>query len=630
MKLKRKDKDRILKDPNSAQVKYRPVLQERVPDLPNPTSSSFASDRDWWVEQLRRCTEGYIAPDGVYINPIYYFFLNFMKVNIFDELTGREGYYSPYYRDGDKVYFDKVWYGMSGMTKHGFKDADNIIVAKGRRKGWSTSEWGITLWWFLFNQNQNILRAYPNKPIIEKERRRLKKMYEYIHPFFKRDDDDRELDIVVDNAEVISQGYWIDGRNFSIVNSINLTIVDAKGSGVRGDALGLIVVVEAGIHTHLSPFIGSANDTLRQGDYKVGMLLVGGTSDSINNKSTDYKDNFLRPKGNKFKTIFTPASICYQGYIDYYTGKSLREEAEKVIKEERNSPDLKPEDLKMKIQENPLTVYESFIPSNDTEYDKEKIDSHYLHILEHDLDSHWITGKFVEEKDVRGKMTGRVIFKEDPTGFWKVLEGAGYNMEDVENAFVAGIDDVYKDKVTYSDSLNSMVIYRRPSVYSELSDLPVAFYLGRHKNRMLDWQEFYKAILYYDPKVMYEHNESAGFIGYAREKGIMQNLLYVNGEIGVRLSDSVVADMTVLGIKYFEANRHLRISHTALMDSFNYWRSEVNNDITSAFHLVLLALEKTKNLGTIRTDEEVDNEFVPTAYVDFGFGRSENMFSFGR
>jgi hypothetical protein len=553
-----------------------------------------------------------------------------MKVRIFDELTGKEGYYPPYYRDGDKVYFDKVWYGMSRMTKGGFKDADNIIVAKGRRKGWSTSEWGITIWWFIFFQDQNILRAYPNKTIIEKERRRLRRMYDFIHPFFKRDDDDRELDIVQDNSDVMSQGYWIDGKSFSIVNSINFTVADAKGSGVRGDALGLVVGIEAGIHTHLSSFIGAANEALRQGDYKIGMLLVGGTSDSINNKSTDYKDNFFKPKGNSFKTIFTPASVCYQGYIDYYTGKSLKEEAEIKIKQRRANKEVDPEALKIEIQENPLTIYESFIPSNDSEYDKEKIDSQYLHILEHNLDSHWITGKFIEEKDVRGKITGRIIFKEDPTGFWKILEGAGYNTGEIENAFVAGIDDVYKDKAVYSDSLNSMIIYRRESIYSELSDLPVAFYLGRHKNRMLDWQEFHKAILYYDPKVMYEHNESAGFIGFAREKGIMQNMLYMNGEVGVRLSDQVVSDMTVLGIKYFEANRHLKISHTALMDSFNYWRSEINNDITSAFHLVLLALERTKNLGASREDDESEREFVPVSYIDFGFGRGDGMFSFGR
>ena len=73
--------------------------------------------------------------------------------------------------------------------------------------------------------------------------------------------------------------------------------------------------------------------------------------------------------------------------------------------------------------------------------------------------------------------------------------------------------------------------------------------------------------------------------------------------------------MTHLGLKYFQDDRHTNITSLAIMESFKYWNSDkVNNDISSAFHLVLFGLEKTKNKGTKLVDE-IDK---PEKLIDFG------------
>ncbi len=604
-----------LSNPLSVQVKYRPVLQESIPPLPNPERLDYLQCKDWWTEQLRRCRHGWVCPDDmVFINPIYYFYLNFVKVQVVDELNkGKSGWMSPYFRDGDKEYFDAVYYGQSYEKRGKLFNAKNLVVAKGRRKGWTTCElFGITQWYFLFRQGFNISRAYPNDKVKNKERRLFVTSYSHTHEFFKRNESDEMIDIMIDNEDELSQWtYFIDEKTGkkqkkTQVNSTYLYSVGSDGGGVRGDKLSLIIVVEAGIHTKLGTFYPAAEETLKLGDYKFGQMLVGGTSDAINNETIDYKSMYYSPSSYNATTVFTPSWKCYFGCFDYFTGKSMREKAlEKIIsKRQQIEADGDYELLRSTVQENPITAEESFIPSGKSEYDSIKIDRQYMSILRNRMDDEWVKGRLEWEKDTYGKRTGKVSFVRDASGKWLILERFGVPILNVEGLYVAGIDDVYKDKAPHSTSQNCMVVYMKNSIHvSGVSGLPVAFYLGRHPNRILDYEEFHKGTIYYNPMVMYEHNDSGGYIGYAKEAEIKDRFIYHNGQIGIRLSDETKADMTLLGLRWFAADEHEKVLHSKLIESFKYWDSSINSDIASAFHLVLLAIEKTKKRGTKELEE---------------------------
>jgi len=620
---------------DSVQIIYRPVLQGKIPDIPDPDDLNYIQNKIWWKEQTKRCTEGWIAPNGVFINPIYYFYLNFVKVYVIDELNKKTpGWQNPYVRDGDKEYFDAVYYGMAYESQGISYDAKNVIVAKGRRKGWTTAElYGITLWFFLFKQGFNISRAYPNDKIKKKERRLFTKCYDMIHPFFKYNVNDQAIDILENNEDTVAQwtySYSSSGKQEKneLVNSISFFTVGADGGGVRGDALCLIVVVEAGIYTHLESFFAAAEETLQLGSYKFGQILVGGTSDAINNLTTDYKKMFFNPQQYNAVSVFTPAWKCFMGAIDYVTGKSLKSVALPKILENRHKREGNGdyEGLRKLIQEHPISPEEAFIPSSHSEYDSIKIDRQLMSILRTGMDSEWIRGKLEWELDTYGNRTGKVLFNKDSSGFWLILENFGVPLE-IENLYVAGIDDVYKDKAPHSESKNCMVIYMRDSIHAEaeMADLPVCFYLGRHGNRMLDYAEFHKATLFYNCWNMYEHNDSAGFIGYAREHGISKNFIYHNGQIGIRLSDDTIADMTLLGLKYFEEDRHLRIFHSSVIECFKYWNSGINSDLASAFHLVLFGLNKLKKKGTWSEADERLNKGKPKQPTPINFFERTNV-----
>ncbi len=600
-------------DKRSVQVKYRPVLQAPIPDLPNPARADYDECRDWWEEQYRRCTEGWTI-DGVFINPIYYFYLNFVKVFVVDELNeGKEHWINPYFRDGDKEYFDAVWFNRSYVHKGKLMSAKNLIVAKGRRKGWTTSElFGITMWHFLFKQGRNISRAYAVDDVSKKERALFTKCYAEIHPFWKVNEDDEDIDILVDNEGTLSQcTYTLNEKGSkikkSVVNSIFFWTVSPTATGVRGDYLGLVVVVEAGTHKYLSSLYAAAEEALTLGVWKIGPMLIGGTSDAINNLTTDYGDMFWSPEVFKASRIFTPAWKCFLGCFDYFNGKSKRIEALDFILKERQAfkDGGNYKEYRKKLQEHPISPEEAFIPQGESEYDDASIDNQMMLLLRANMNKTWLRGKLVWERDAYKKKTGKVIFEECPDGLWMVQEQYGVPILDVKNLYVAGIDDVYKDKAPNSKSKNAMIIYMKDSLHVEAEcDMPVAFYVGRHSSRTKDYEEFHKGTIFYDCMVMYEHNESAGYIGYCKQKEITHKFIYHKGEIGVRLSEEVKADLTILGLQWFEEGRFQRVLHTELIKCFKFWNSGINSDLCSAMHLVFFALEKTKRLGTINEKRE--------------------------
>lgn len=627
----REQNSKALEHPDSVQVMYRPVLQSPIPDIPKVEDRNYAKNLEWWTEQTRRCMYGWEAPNGHFINPIYYFFLNFGYCFIVNELTNLEDWDHPLYRDGDEDYFNDVYECLPQKIGNNFYNAVNYVVAKARRKGWTTAElFGINMWFFVFNQKINTTRAYPDDGIKEKERKLFRKSYEMIHPFFKIDENGNELSIILDNERGMTQGYKINSK-VKLLNSIWMVTANKKGTGVRGDITSLITIVEAGIHTHLSSFIAAAEKTFSQGVRKIGLILIGGTSDAINNESTDYKNIFYNPEGIQAKARFTPADKCFLGAINYFTGESHREYATYLVKEQRK---LKVEGgdvdgLKMAVQEEPLRPEEAFIPSGSSEYDEDKIDNQIMHILANGLDKQWIRGKLEWVRDVNNKKTDQVYFKQDPNGLWCVLDIIGLPIKGIKNVHIAGIDDVYKDKAPHSSSKNAMVIWRKETVYYEISDLPIAYYLGRHKSRMIDYEEFQKATIFWDTRNMYEYNDSGGFVQFSQKNGIMSSMIYHNGDPGIRLSTPIKNEMTMIATRMFKDDRHTNIASSDIMLGFKLWGGK-NTDVGSATHLALLGLDKESNVVIVNNNDKVakdkSQEFIRFGVEEFA---EEEVFSFG-
>ena len=103
----------------SVQYLYRPVIHDNIPPIPLVSDIS-STEYIWWKTHIKRCQIGWIAPDGVWINPIHYFYMNFVTMSMFGhredsvaELT------NTFFRYNDKEILNFLRKNMSHITPDG-------------------------------------------------------------------------------------------------------------------------------------------------------------------------------------------------------------------------------------------------------------------------------------------------------------------------------------------------------------------------------------------------------------------------------------------------------------------------------------------------------------------------------
>ena len=633
-KFSKEEKHRILTDPNSAQVKYRPVLQEDVPPTPDPQSEYYLIHLAWWAEQIRRCMEGWVCPvDGHYINPIYYFYLNFVKIYFIDELgSGRAKWGAPYYRRSDEEIFDRFWYCMPKTVKGEMVNSTNLFASKARRKAWSTAElYGLTTYLFLFFPDYDLNRAYPDNRTQRKERRRFVSCYNRIHDYFKYNAQGRRMSIVIDNQEEVAQGVTTSGGKSSPQNTVYFYTVSKDSGAVRGDLLLCVFIIEAGKWSgNLKSFIMSSEETLALGVLKFGFVVMGGTSDSINNTDTDYRDLCYNPSFYKAVDIFIPAYRAYLGFIDYYNGFDDTEDAlwhlyarRKLLEESGDA-----EALAMFVQENPFIKEEAFIPSVNNEYPKEKIDQQFMRILRENLMQHWVRGEFEFEKDFMGKDLDTVAFVPSLSGKWEVLTEALIPLE-YEGLHKAGSDSYFKDQVKEkrkSSSKGCMIIWRKPTAHPVASDMPVAIYLGRPNTRVDMFWAWLKGLIYFEATDLHEHI-TPDWQNFLVEQGHGHRYQLLSNGDGADPRGRF-GDITVLGLNFFRQDRHLKISHLGIIDSFRFWNLKENSDEASTMGQVLWHLDLVKDAPVKESKEEPRGQML-TLGMRESFADFEDTLSLG-
>lgn len=622
-------------EPDSVQNIYRPMLSVDLPQKPSPTDKDDFNFK-FWKEQHKRCRYGWVAPDLKFINPIYYFFVNFVKIDVENPITGETGKQPPFVRDNDMEIFDLIWENLHGKLNGRvdlegiWKSAKNIIEAKGRRIGWTQITLsGLTLWYFIFVKDRNIAMAYPDDSTLERERIVFRDAYNELHPYF-RSHNEFELELKIDNNEMLVQGYdktTVSGKKIVskktvFLNRIFLATYSKDSGKARGEKIGLFVVIEAGKHKNLEGIYTSNKDSLGLGKRKFGMMIIGGTSDAIENESEDYKVMYQNPEAFQAVSHFSPAYMVFDGCFNYNTGKSDKLAAIKELMNTRRMALLSPKTsayLK-ECQERPISDTECFNPPNSSPYDTDIIDSQVQFIMRNRLhNDKWVRGKLEWEVDVYEERTGKVIFVPDEAssqikGKW-VVHIEGFPVYGINNIHIGATDDYYKKKLkvtTSSSSKGSMAIYRIPCALDIKSDFFVGLYLDRPKDRLLLWEEWLKATVYWGCEIMHENNDDL-FVDFMIEKGFIDKIIRVNGDYGITVKETQIAQMTTLAMKFFADGRHRRIDNIDIMNSFKKWGSS-NSDIASVVHLIIYCLDFMKS-KTAKVDSQ-ENRHID--YIKFG------------
>lgn len=606
----------------SVQELYRPVLSEEIP----PVSPVGTEGYKWWAEQIKRCVNGWIAPDGRFINGYHYFFMNFGKAPIYNTEIGSFEWKSPLYRDNDATIMDIIWYNRQVQNPDGsFKNARNHVEAKARAIAWTTvTLTGIALYTFVFHPDKPIGNAYPDDEGVDQEREDFQTAWDLLHPMFKRWKG-VELEVVNNNSGRFAIGeQFKESKIKKVHNTCRFDVIGSDKAGVyKGSKMRLMIAVEAGKwkRNSLKNYYTENEPSIKNGDTQWGMCLIGGTSNAIINSSTTYKEMFYNSESWNATRHFTPKTMVLMGFFDEFTGKSDKAGAYASIMKHRESKAGDAGIYHQEVIENPLTPEEAFIPNMKSAYNTALINEQINYINENHADHVWKRGKLIYQVDAERNKTGRVEFVESGDGEW-MINREGLPNHNFENLFVSGIDDRYKSRdpnkpVDKEASRNAMVVWRQPTMYPMKSDMPCGVFLGEAADMNDAYEEFYKGMLFWDIKHnMYEYNAD-GFVHFLRTKSASDRLFYIGDNYlpGTKITPKVKLELTALGSQFFRDDRHKKITYIPLLEALAVWGGTVNTDIGSALHLVFLILDLTKN--SVVTEMRHQDKVVAT-YIKLG------------
>jgi hypothetical protein len=609
---------------------------DEIPEAPE--EGEYGTERvKFWTEEKRRCRLGWIAPDGKFINPIYYFFLNHVKIDYEDPIRGMVEDFPPYTVKEHEL-FDKVYYGQYDAGNGFVHEAEDLIAMKARRKRWTyNTHCGIFMWDFCLGDIKiKVAIGYDVTGTLEDGQKLFRDTYERLHPFWKADalypDKAGRFGFAIDEGDG-------DTKKYRVLREIIFRSLDKTPAGFKGLRLKRGMFEEAGKYTNLQKALSASQRCFYMGSVKTGQLLIGGTADSITNKSTGYIDMCKNAKGlNLIKHFISAAELAYPD-IDEFTGESLTDKATpKYLKVRQNYLDNGMiEAYYGEIQENPLYEEEAYMSPSLSTFPASKLQDQHEYIYNNGKDKQIKLYRLEWEFDrLTKKKSGRVKAILDPLGHWRIYNN-GMPQRQIKFLDLMTVDDVYKDKAVWSDSKCGIMLYRQPTHKME-SDLPIATYLFRPQNKVLFYEEVVKAIAFWGARVLAENNDEA-CLNYIEKKQYHEHIMYVNGNRGIRNSDKSLSDQETMALMYFAEDRHKQIYFPEILDALKVQRSD-NSDIRSVFFLMMLALDILKDEANQGLEEKPPppiivigkpvnerngNMFMPQIRTQFSLGRKTLM-----
>jgi hypothetical protein len=326
---------------------------------------------DYWREQRRRCIEGY-SVGGVGITGEHYGYLNFGQIQLTPD-DNKEGMVSKNYRggrgrkkirtfpdfwDGDRDYFWVKYIARWGL---GSEDEDiavvqkrfddlglashirikpehlfggkHLAVAKARRKGYSFKNGWICAHQYNFEPNSTaVIGAYDKKYLFPEG---TMGMASYYLDHLNKTTAWRKRRLV-DKQDFKEAGYiqkvgGIDQRKGFRSKILAVSFRDQPGAA-RGKDAGLVLFEEAGRFPNLLDSIDATQDTMKDGIYMTGQMLIFGTGGGEDVNWEDFSilfntpdlydiialENVLEEQAapDTFISFFVPDTQNMKGYID--------------------------------------------------------------------------------------------------------------------------------------------------------------------------------------------------------------------------------------------------------------------------------------------------------------------------
>ncbi|MHA1690188.1 MAG: hypothetical protein ACTSU7_00995 [Candidatus Heimdallarchaeaceae archaeon] len=616
----------------------------------------------FWEQELDRCLNGYKPTGGTWISGQYYFYLNYCKIDVLNDETGRRNSNHPYYRDQDHEYFNEIH--NAKQNGHG------LIVLKARRKGFSVMNAnGVMLHEYCFYPDSENGVGAQKEDYVQDFRSRLIKSYHEL-PWQLRPKELRN------NEELLMSGYkekQDDGswKEMGMKSQIHFRVME-KPNAFRGTALTFMIFEEAGEFLNLKKSYQANEECFKDGIVQYGVPIIGGTSNQMSIESEDFQEMFYHPEDYNLKALFISASKVLRGYFDFTKGKSDVENAEKHIRAEQ---------LKRKQandisnyfayrQEMPITPEDAFVSIGSSPFDLELINERISIVRTNPKAQIMRKGKLVWPKNEKGKSIfgalphwvydDKQINENDPSR----ERFPFYVVEDpitgIKNGDVAAIDPYHVDDVldemkkskpgqdlVSKRSKGAMCVYRNYIDMNTPGEMPVAFYVDRPKTKEEFYENCAKLAVYYNCKILVENNDEPlikyfiknGLSRFLKERPRSADAPYskATNKFGINMKGFQKSMLTDLVDEYIKKNID-NIYFLSLLKEFTVYGKK-NTDWVMAFGMALIHASDNDIIISANDGMDAHGDTVTTRFnmnssgnvnVDNGNGSDGRFTSFNK
>jgi hypothetical protein len=522
--------------------------------------------RDYWGEQLRRCTEGY-SVGGAKITGDHYGYLNFAQIKLTDESgqirvsksqNGRSAkkiVSFPSFWDGDYDYWHTLNIAEFGIEKQDYLnlnlgvsiDDDDLIggkhlcIGKARRKGFSYKNgWKTANAYNTMRNSLTILGAFDKKFLYAGGDGIMVMSLNYLN--FLNEHTGWAKRRLIDKQDFVKAGYIeYNEQNIPIEKGYKSQIIALSfkdnPDAARGKDANYVFLEESGKNPILKDIVLATKPTMEDGIYTTGMMIAFGTGGKDASDWLGFNELFNDPKTYNFMafnntwddelvgtkcSFFFPDFQNKPGYVDEQgNSDKVGAKAEEQKKRDyiiKNSKDATV--IKQHITEYPWNPREAFSLSLGNIFPVPELTTH-LNKLNASTDGH-IEGT---HGTLELQENGTVKFEPDLTGNMKP---ADYPVKDGKTEgcitiwehpqlidgfipfglYLAGTDPYDQDKAPNSPSLGSTYIYKTFNAFGGTYDIIVAEYTGRPRTAQEHHETVRKLLLYYNAKDLYENEKN--------------------------------------------------------------------------------------------------------------------------
>lgn len=578
---------------------FSPVVKYGLPDYKRDSPQW----ENWLEEQLHYIHNGF-THGGTTISGRLYFKLNFFKLRHLEDGESHEKIISPYYVDAQKDLYD--------LVEECFTDGEDLLVGKGRDKGFSYDLASLMLYETQFFPTTDVMAIFPAGTSTAKGQFRTK----YDSGWNNLLEDLRQYPGLSNNAEVLKYGWKETDEetkqtteqgllsSISLVEAVN---ADVAKSG-RFKILGL---EEFGEIKNPLRLITTSRANLQKGSRKFGLILAGGTSNAFNDGYKDFRELWFNASSYGFKKFFIPANKSLWGFVNEQ-GESDLEGGEKWVLDRRKgkSDDI----LTIETQNYPLTEEEMFVSINKSPFNSIYTSQQVARIMTDKT----ITNQIRRGNLIRNRLKNMVEFVESVDGRWQVF---AMPSDKLFNKDVGAVDPYRKGDSTQSDSKGAIVIYRSFNGMDTLGNMPICIYHNKPKTKDMFFEDCLLTAEFYNIQLLFEHTED-DWIDYFAKRNATK-YLKARPRLGESIYTKVVSKYgvnpsahnkgTALELAVQDFDQHYE-NHPfiELLDELNSFGGErVNTDLAMAYiWAVLHASDNIKMLDEFRPKKK-EKKFVP-------------------